>query len=395
MTQYKYLFIGGGIASISAVKTLRKVSVDSIAIINNESYLPYKRTQLSKKLTGNEIQNEFALLEPDWYELNDVQLIHNEVGNIDPNKKVVLMLDGQSISYDYLVIATGLHAQIPIIKGLHPHDIKVLRNIHQANIIIKLAQTCSEVLVIGGGVEGVEIAFQLVIMGLKVTIIDQNSHLMSKNLSAQNSDFLKKQAVHAGVKVLTNTTILKGEKLSDNIFVVYTNSENCYQFDLIIAAVGALPNIALAQSCGIGTSQGIIVNDYLQTSIPSIYSAGDVVDIPAHKNHHLWHQAEYMGEVVAKNLLGTLTKYNHKEFRLKSEVFDNYFFSLNIEAQNESSCITETETNGIKHRTLYFNNNKLCGVEMINDGDNAKLYQMGVWEKWSKEDLEKNIPWKS
>lgn len=389
---FKYLFIGGGIATISAVIALRKSTVDSIGIVNNESFLPYKRTQLSKKLTNAEISNDFALLEPDWYKHNNVHLLNNEVGDVDLKTKSVLMLDGQTAEFDTLILATGLHAVVPIIPGLNPHHIHVLRNIHHANILIKNLASKKRIAVIGGGVEGLEIAWQCHKLGKSVAVFERGANLMERNFSSYYSARLQKIIQSKGVEVYTNSIIVKGFHTDNNSFILSTDDADL-EFDLVIAAVGALPNIALAHNCGAEVNQGIVVNEFFQTTNPDVYAIGDVVNIPNHKNDHLWHQAEYMGAVLAANLLGTPTPFVYKPFRLKAEVFDTYLFSLNREVHNNDDCVTFLQAIGDKQRTFYFVDKGLYGVEMINDGENAKLYQQAVWEKWSIDQLKAAVSW--
>ena len=391
MTHYKYLFIGGGIASLTAVKKLREGSEESIAIVTNESHLPYKRTHLSKKLTGNEIDNDFELVAKSWYEENQINLIYDEAVAIDAKENRVTLIDGQTVHYDFLIIATGLRPMVPLISGIDPSNILVLRRISHANKIIRALDEAENILVIGGGVEGVEIASQMTLLEKKVTLIDQKQAIMGRNLSPKYSGLLETIMQDQGVTTLTASQITSGVKTKNGYKLLINNKQ--HHFDLIIAAIGALPNTQLAESCKLEVSHGIVTNQYLQTSIPNIYAAGDVADVPAHRNHHLWHQAEYMGEIVAANLLGTPTPYEHKLFRLKAEVFNTFVFSLNIEAQENPNCKIEEEENGVKKRRLYLINNIVSGIEMINDGENAKLYQKAVWERWSLEKLREMISW--
>lgn len=391
MTHYKYLFIGGGIASLTAVKKLREGSEESIAIVTNESHLPYKRTHLSKKLTGNEIDNDFELVAKSWYEENQINLIYDEAVAIDAKENRVTLIDGQTVHYDFLIIATGLRPMVPLISGIDPSNILVLRRISHANKIIRALDEAENILVIGGGVEGVEIASQMTLLEKKVTLIDQKQAIMGRNLSPKYSGLLETIMQDQGVTTLTASQITSGVKTENGYKLLINNKQ--HHFDLIIAAIGALPNTQLAESCKLEVSHGIVTNQYLQTSIPNIYAAGDVADVPAHRNHHLWHQAEYMGEIVAANLLGTPTPYEHKLFRLKAEVFNTFVFSLNIEAQNEPNCKIVENESGNKLRRLYLINNIVSGIEMINDGENAKLYQKAVWERWSLEKLREMISW--
>lgn len=391
MTHYKYLFIGGGIASLTAVKKLREGSEESIAIVTNESHLPYKRTHLSKKLTGNEIDNDFELVAKSWYEENQINLIYDEAVAIDAKENRVTLIDGQTVHYDFLIIATGLRPMVPLISGIDPSNILVLRRISHANKIIRALDEAENILVIGGGVEGVEIASQMTLLEKKVTLIDQKQAIMGRNLSPKYSELLETIMQDQGVTTLTASQITSGVKTENGYKLLINNKQ--HHFDLIIAAIGALPNTQLAESCKLEVSHGIVTNQYLQTSIPNIYAAGDVADVPAHRNHHLWHQAEYMGEIVAANLLGTPTPYEHKLFRLKAEVFNTFVFSLNIEAQNEPNCKIVEDESGNKLRRLYLINNIVSGIEMINDGENAKLYQKAVWERWSLEKLREMISW--
>jgi NAD(P)H-nitrite reductase large subunit len=156
------------------------------------------------------------------------------------------------------------------------------------------------------------------------------------------------------------------------------------RFDAAVLCVGVKPDVALAEDAGLETGRGILVNDHLETSNPDIYAAGDCAEHADGSVTDLWHAAEYQGEIAAKNAAGGDIAYDGLLFRLKLEVFDSYFFSINKPRDPLAVENVESEI-GKLYQCFFFEEDRLTGAIMVNDKERAKEYQQAVRESWEKQ----------
>jgi NADPH-dependent 2,4-dienoyl-CoA reductase/sulfur reductase-like enzyme len=195
----------------------------------------------------------------------------------------------------------------------------------------------------------------------------------------------------AGLRLYFQEEILSFERRKKGGYNV-SMIRNSGSFDLVILAVGIRPRTELAEHAGLAVSTGIRVNRNLRTSNPDIFAAGDVAE---HEGGHitwLWHAAEYQGRIAGANAAGAEEEYDFRPFRFRTEVFDSYFFSVNKPRALEAAEMEEFEfENGKRYRAFYFREDRLSGIVMANDPDNAELYERAAQERWSIDRAEREL----
>ena len=280
----RLVVIGNGMAGVATVENILTKRKDmSIAIFGAEPYTNYNRVLLSSVLSGEVGLDEITLNPQKWYEENGIELhLDASVKKINKKEKFVITNKDEVYSFDKLLIATGSNAFIPPIKGIQNRGnlnqgIFTFRNLDDAKSMISWAQKCRKAIVIGGGLLGLEAARGLIRQGVEVTVVHLMDRLMDMQLDAAAAAILKKEINKLGINVLLGHC---AEKIIGNGSVEglrFTNGK-VYQADMIVIATGIRPNVELATEAGLEVNQGIVVNDYMQTSNPDIYAVGECAE---------------------------------------------------------------------------------------------------------------------
>ena len=280
----RLVVIGNGMAGVATVENILTKRKDmSIAIFGAEPYTNYNRVLLSSVLSGEVGLDEITLNPQKWYEENGIELhLDASVKKINKKEKFVITNKDEIYSFDKLLIATGSNAFIPPIKGIQNRGnlnqgIFTFRNLDDAKSMISWAQKCRKAIVIGGGLLGLEAARGLIRQGVEVTVVHLMDRLMDMQLDAAAAAILKKEINKLGINVLLGHC---AEKIIGNGSVEglrFTNGK-VYQADMIVIATGIRPNVELASEAGLEVNQGIVVNDYMQTSNPDIYAVGECAE---------------------------------------------------------------------------------------------------------------------
>ncbi len=280
----RLVVIGNGMAGVATVENILTKRKDmSIAIFGAEPYTNYNRVLLSSILSGEVAQDEITLNAQKWYEDNGIELhLGAPVKKINKKEKFVITDKDEVYFFDKLLIATGSNAFIPPIKGIQNRGnlnqgIFTFRNLDDAKSMISWAQKCRKAIVIGGGLLGLEAARGLIRQGVEVTVVHLMDRLMDMQLDAAAAAILKKEINKLGINVLLGHC---ADKVIGNGRVEglrFTNGK-VYQADMIVIATGIRPNVELAREAGLDVNQGIVVNDYMQTSNPDIYAVGECAE---------------------------------------------------------------------------------------------------------------------
>ncbi|TLX75593.1 NAD(P)/FAD-dependent oxidoreductase [Labilibacter sediminis] len=384
-----FVIIGAGIAGFSAIKAIREETKEkSILWITNEDRIPYKRTKINKNIAKGFNKNDFALIEHDWLVDNHIELLYDEVTEIKTDKNELIFNHRGHLRYKKLIIATGNTPNPLNINNLPAENIHHIHSARQAENIIRTTRQSNKYLIIGAGVEGVEIADQLIKLKKEVVLVEKNKEVISRFFNPRFSQLMRKSIINSGINLITEVkNISYKESLSDQAIIEIDGIE--YEFDTIISTIGYTPNIKLADDSYITCDKGILVNEKLETSAQDVYAAGDVAQHPSGEITGLWHAAEKQGYIAGKNAAGQNLQNILKPFRMKTEVFNEFYFSA-LPPNNDTNVITEEKENMI--RELYFKNNKLQGVLMLNDQSRAKTYQRALMEQWTPDEINKKLP---
>lgn len=388
---YDIIIVGAGIAGVSAIKTIRKNNSEvSILLISNEDRLPYKRTKVNKHMAIGFSKNDFRLFKAEWYSEHNVDLVFGTANNLNTELKTLTLNNKHTYSFGKLLITTGAEPTIPEITGIHESDIML---VHYAKTVEDLRlrlNKMKKLLIIGGGVEGIETAYELHRLGKEVIIVDSKKNTLERLFPNYISDEIYNSIDLSKIQYFHETRIKhidkKGEQYALRI------NENEYVVDGIIACAGTRPNTKLALQAGLVVHKGIRVNEYMQTSHPDIYAAGDVAE---HNNGWvtgLWHPADYQGLNAGLNMSGLKYAYKPVPLRLKTSVFDGFYFTANyFEKQSRDVECHKFRNNSICGE-LFTRNEKIVGIVMMNDEERSKLYYKLLGKKADLDEFRNTFP---
>ena len=320
MAHYKYLIVGGGMTADSAAQGIREVdSEGSIGLISTEKNPPYNRPPLSKGLwKGKPFESIWRGTEERGVELH----LGRRIEGLDLKNKRASDNRGDEYAFDKLLLATGgSPRELPFGKG----HIIYYRTVEDYKQLRELTQEVQHFAVLGGGFIGSEIAAALAMNNQEVTLIFPEAGIGDRLFPRDLSRFLNDYYREKGVKVL------EGELVSDlqeknNQLALSTKSGRTIQVDAVVAGIGIMPNTNLAESAGLDVENGIIVDEFLRTSHPDVYAAGDVASFfnpTLAKRMRVEHEdnANTMGKIAGRNMAGEPMPYHHLPF-FYSDLFD-------------------------------------------------------------------------
>lgn len=385
--EYAFIVIGAGIAGLSAVKKIKELEPDStVLLISNEDRLPYKRTSINKAISSGFTTDQFSLEPLLWYTNNYIDLIYNQVISLDADKKTIVLKTNEQIGFGKLLFANGSSPFIPPIEGITEKDFTHVRNAHQVELLLEKVNKMQQVLIVGAGVEAIETADQLHRLGKKVIMADHSPDPLAKLFPHELTRIIYKSIAEAGIVYCTNTIVSHIDKIGDSKYRV-TLCGNSYEIDGIILCAGIRPNKQIAEQAGIIVNRGILVNEFMQTSDPNIFAAGDVAEHAGGLITGLWHPAEYQGINAGQNMVNPGTIYQSVPLRLKTTVFGKFFFSSNYTLMHNQADEVITKTSDQYFARYYLNHRKIKALVLYGDKEHTKLYQNAVAKAMDMDDF--------
>ncbi|MEI7024734.1 nitrite reductase large subunit NirB [Paenibacillus sp. y28] len=271
--------IGNGMAGISTVEQILKLtSRFEITVFGSEPHPNYNRIMLSYVLDGSKTMEDIILNDWDWYRDNGIKLhAGTTVSHIDEENKEVVTTQGIRVPYDKVIIATGSKPFILPVPGAEKEGVVGFRDIADCHHMLEAAKACKKAAVIGGGLLGLEAAKGLVHLGMDVTVVHLMEDLMERQLDRQASSMLKAELERQGIRFLMGAQTVEltgGDRVAGLRFADGTGLEA----EFVVMAAGIKPDFSVAAASGIQTKRGIVVNDYMQTSMANVYSVGECTE---------------------------------------------------------------------------------------------------------------------
>ena len=309
------VIIGCGQAGGQAAASLRQEKYEGpITMIGQEPYIPYQRPPLSKQyLSGEQEKEKLSLRQESFYSEKEINLkLGTSVLSLDPDKRELQLENGETVTYDKLLVATGgrprkLEVDGHTLKGIH-----YLRNIDGVHAIETQMSTSQNLVIVGGGYIGLEVASVAIKKGLTVSVLEMESRILERVTTEEMSAFYHQLHTDEGVNILTSTQAkaFKGSETVES--VVCDNHE--IPADLVIVGIGILPNTEMAEAAGLETNNGLVVDEHCRTSNEHIFAAGDCTNHPNPiLNRRLRLEsvpnAMEQGRVAASNMLGGSKSY--------------------------------------------------------------------------------------
>jgi apoptosis-inducing factor 3 len=309
------VIVGGGAAGFAAAEMLRREGFGgTLTMFSSDDSEPCDRPNLSKDyLAGNAPEDWIPLRPPEFYREAKIDLqLRTEVTAIDPKSREVKLAGGKSIRFDKLLLATGAEpVRLPLPGANAPH---VLRSLADSRAIIAATKDARRAVVIGASFIGLEVAASLRARKLEVHVVAPERVVMERVLGPQFGAFVKKLHEEHGVVFHLEETATAIEPKR-----VVLKSGKTLDADFVVAGVGVKPRIELAERAGLKIDRGVVVDEYLQTSAPDIFAAGDIARWPdPHTGAPLriehWVVAERQGQAAAKNMLGAKQRFAEVPF---------------------------------------------------------------------------------
>jgi len=313
----RVVIVGGGAAGFAAAEMLRRHGfAGEIAMLSHDSAAPVDRPNLSKDyLAGSAPEDWVPLRGPDWYADNNVTLeLGTEVTAFNPQAKTVTLHSGASLPYDKLLLATGAEpVKLPVPGADLPH-VHVLRSLADSRAIIAAAKTAKRVVVIGASFIGLEVAASLRTRELEVHVVAPEKRPLEKVFGPELGDFVRSLHEEHGVVFHLEDGVTAIDPTT-----VTLKSGATLDADLVVTGVGVRPRLALAEKAGLTIDRGVSVDEYLMTSAPDVYAAGDIARWPdAYTGQRIrvehWVVAERQGQTAALNMMGERTPYRAVPF---------------------------------------------------------------------------------
>ena len=373
MNSTKYLLIGGGLASGEAAKQLReKDSQGTITLVGEEPYAPYDRPFLSKEfLQGKKSHNDLMFHPESFYEEQRISLkLNTAVQKLDVQSKTVNLSNGEQLKFEKAFIGTVGRPIRLTIPGAGLPGVHYLRTIDDSWLIASQAGAEKRVVIIGAGFIGIEVAASLTQRGMHVTLLEAQPRIWSRFADVKLAEFIEGYCTEKGIQILTSETVTEVHG-TDGMSAVITQSGKELPCDVVCIGVGIVPNVELAAQAGLKVENGILVNEYLQTSHPDIYAGGDVANYPdplfgKRRRVEHWGHAEYCGQLAGENMAGGQKAYDLLTY-VWSDIFDLHLEFAGDESEHDQMLLRgQIEENSFF--ILYLKNHILTAYFAINTG---------------------------
>jgi nitrite reductase (NADH) large subunit len=387
------VIVGNGMAAARLVDELAKVALGryAIAVIGEEPRLAYNRVLLSSVLAGETASHDIELRPAAWWRDRGVTLKYGcTATEIDVGRRELKIANEESIGFSRLVLATGSTPLRLNVSGADLAGVHTFRDSRDVDLLLTLAAQRKRVIVVGGGLLGLEAAYGLAKAGAPVTLLHLMDRLMERQLDAPAAELLKSLVERKGVKVLlnANTARLHG---ANRIEGVELTDGRRIDADAVIFAAGIRPNVALAEEASIAVNRGIVVDDHLQTGAPDIFALGECAE---HRGvcYGLVEPAYEQARVLARHLAGRAAAYHGSVVATNLKVSGVSVFSAGdfIGAEG-SEAILLNDASGGAYKKLVISDGRLTGAVLVGDVGDALWYLELIRSRQPVEGIRKDM----
>ncbi len=376
----RYVIIGNSIAAAGCIEGIRKVdSENEIIVISNEPYHIYSRPLISYWLS-KKINDEKIYYRPlDYYEKYKVKpILGRTVQKVDFENKKLYLDNEEEIYYDKLLIATGGKPFVPNISGLDKKNIFTFIKFDDVKAIDQLIYPGRKAIVVGGGLSGLKAAEALTKRGCEVVVVELAERILGSILDEEGAKLVQEELENHGIKFMLKNSvveILGNEKVEK----VKLQNQEMLPADLVVFSIGVIPNVDIFKDTPLNINRGIIVNEKMETNIPDVYAAGDVVsafDLILEQNRviPILPNAYIQGEIAGQNMAGKEVKYEGG-FPINSIGFFNIHIMTGGIVNPIDGCeiLKRLERDRKIYRKIYLKDRRILGFMFINSFDRTGM----------------------
>ncbi len=312
----KVVIIGNGIAGTNAARYIRKMSDNEIIMVSDETLQPFSRTALMYVYMGHLKQENTQLYEDWFWDKNRIQRVQARVERVDTAQKTLHLSNGQSLTYDVLVLATGSKSNKFGWPGQDLQGVQGLYHLQDLEGMERYTPGLKRAVIVGGGLIGIEMAEMFHSRHIPVTFLVREHSFWNPVLPAEESDMINRHIREHHIDLRLNTELKSIEDDgSGKAGAVITSTGERIECGFVGLTVGVSPNIGFLQGSGIETERGILADEQLQTSVPDVYAIGDCAQLrrPAPGRRPIeavWYTGRMMGQAVAHTICGKPKRYD-------------------------------------------------------------------------------------
>jgi nitrite reductase (NADH) large subunit len=370
------VIVGNGMAAARLVDELAKAALGryAIAVIGEEPRLAYNRVLLSSVLAGETASHDIELRPAQWWRDRGVTLKYGcAATEIDVGRRELKIANEESIAFSKLVLATGSTPLRLNVPGADLAGVHTFRDSRDVDLLLTLAARKQRVVVVGGGLLGLEAAYGLAKAGSPVTLVHLMDRLMERQLDGPAAELLKSLVERKGIEILlnANTARLLGETRVEGLELA---DGRRIEAEAVIFAAGIRPNVALAKEAGIPVNRGIVVDDQLQTGVPDIFALGECAE---HRGvcYGLVEPAYEQARVLAQHLAGAPAAYQGSVMATNLKVSGVGVFSAgDFMGGKGSEAIVLSDARGGSYKKLVISDGRLAGAVLVGDTADALWY---------------------
>lgn len=377
------VIIGNSAAAIGAIEAIRKFEpLLPITVISEEPYSVYSRPLISYLLAGEIKYHQVFYRPKGFYEKQNVRaILGKSVEKVHFHEKTVELNGGEKIPYDRLLIATGGTPFIPDIEGIELEGVHTFTKLDDVKRILRLLKEARKAIVIGGGLIGLKASEALKKRKVEVTIVELERRILNLQLDERASTILEKGLKKEGIHLMTSTAVVE---ISGNKKVESVRLSNGKTLDaeLVIVAIGVIPNVGIFTGSSLKIDKGILVNDRMETNIPHVYAAGDVTQsydriLNGFRTIPIWPNAYHQGKIAGYQMVGKDEWRYEGGFMMNSIQVAN-LPTISIGLTNPSSedgyqIIKKFDRTGPVYRKIVLKEGRIVGAILIGDIDRAGI----------------------
>ncbi|RJR17265.1 MAG: NAD(P)/FAD-dependent oxidoreductase [Desulfobacteraceae bacterium] len=361
-----YVIVGNGAAGTTAAEHIRKRDKQvRISIISDEEIPFYWRIRLNEYLAGDIGEKELLAKKAEWYEDNKIDLrLGVRVEGVGSDGSGLVTSGGERISFDKLLVATGSRSFVPPIKGADKNGVFTLRSFRDVKEISAWAGNIQEVVIIGGGLLGLEAGHALRKLGLSVAVVEFFPRLLPRQLDVEGASRLQDIMEKKGFffRLGAKTSHITGE---DSAQGVVLEGGELIQARMVIISAGVRPDLRLAKALGLDTDKGLKVDETMRTSRDNIFAAGDVVEFKG-VTYGIWPAALDQGRIAGINMTGGSEYYKGTTMANTLKVAGIDLASAgDIDADGGSESVLRVDE-GV-YKKIVFEENRIVGCIMLGD----------------------------
>jgi len=305
----QYLIIGNGAAGVSAAEAIRKLDKNGrISIITDEPTPLYSRPGIAYYVLGRVSRQQLMARTADFYAHHNFELIHSRVKRLNFDNQTAVLKDNRLLHYDVLLLATGSSATPPSFPGHELNGVLTFDKLADAEQVMKIGRKAKTAVIVGGGITAMELAEGLHHQHSKTHMLQRRDRLWPRLFDEDEAAIIEKAVLKQGIKLHYREEIASAWGKKGKLTGITLKSGQKMKCQALGVAIGVRPNVGLLQETAVSVDRGVLVNDFMQTNVPTLFAAGDVAQVydrwtNSHQLDVLWASAINEGRAAGENMV--------------------------------------------------------------------------------------------